>query len=338
LNPRDFLTTAAIGLVLVVGGLAIADSLRGCDTTNNEAAPARTTAPTSTAGNGPTPQPDAPEGWPEGELEGVITFVDADSCVVRSIGLSGGRERPLTPKQSDCQGFWAPPISARIAYTIGVAPKRRIVIQIADLGQGDHAYGNYTALGDPVWSADGQRIAWCDSRRTGLEREVLGAVRGPPFCPLAYTPQGNLVHAEGRRLVLGTKTIARAPKPITWAQFGSDGGGAFVVRTGFQLERFAPDAPKTLVDLPGQLSGAAPSLSPDSCRVAVPTATAVRVLGLCSPYSQVELPGHAPAWSPNGDWLATATYPDAIVFHRMNGSGETVEWPGAAVHMAWRSD
>ena len=88
LNPRDFLTTAAIGLVLVVGGLAIADSVRGCNEKDVEATPVRTTAPTTTAANGPTPQADAPEGWPEGELDGVLTFVDADTCVVRSIGLA----------------------------------------------------------------------------------------------------------------------------------------------------------------------------------------------------------------------------------------------------------
>jgi hypothetical protein len=337
LNPRDFLTTAAIGLVLVVGGLAIADSVRGCNEKDVEATPAQTTAPTTTVANGPAPQPDAPDGWPEGELDGVLTFVDTDSCIVRSIGLSGGRERPLTENQSNCQGLWAPPISARITYAIGIPGRRGFLIQIADLGQGDRDFGNYIAVEAPVWSHDGQRVAWCDSRRTGAERVVLGDVRALPFCPLAYTPQGNLVHAEGRRLVLGTEMLARAPEPITWAQFADNGNGSFVVRTGSQLERFAAGEPETLVDLPPELSGAPMSLSPDACRAAVPTATAVRVLPLCGSGVELEIPGHAPAWSPDGEWLATA-YSEAIVFHRMNGSGETVNWPAAAVQLAWRAD
>jgi hypothetical protein len=213
------------------------------------------------------------------------------------------------------------------------------LIQIADLGQGDRDFGNYITTSAPTWSHDGQRIAWCDSPRTGLEREVLGDVRALPFCPLAYTPQGNLVHAEGRRLVLGTTTLARAPRPITWAQFSINGNGSFVVLAGRSIVRFAPGQSRALArGLPGEWNGRPPSLSPDTCRAAVPATTGVRVMSLCEAAGPtIEIPGIAPTWSPDGDWLATA-YSDAIVFHRMDGSGETVEWPAVAAQLAWRAD
>ena len=211
-----------------------------------------------------------------------------------------------------------------------------MVIQIADLGQGDRAFGNYAALGDPVWSADGQRVAWCDSRRTGLEREVLGDTRALPFCPLAYTPEGNLAHKEGRRLVVGRRTLLTASGPIDFAQFGKDGSIGVLV-DGDTLERYQDGEPTKGFHL---LSGRAgnPVFSPDTCAAAIPRSDQlIFVVPLCAGGESLDLAGRSASWSPNGEWLATARS-DAIVFHRMDGSGETVSWPAVAAHLAWRTD
>jgi hypothetical protein len=333
-------TIAAAGLVFLIGGLAIADSVRGCDRSGTEATPAPATTEsggTTTSGTGRSPQEEAPEGWPQGAMDGVLTFIDADSCLVRAIGVAGGRERPLTRYQTNCGGFWAPRVGARISYEVDRASERRFRFQVSDTGQGLRDYGNYISTTDLIWSSDGQRVAWC-SRRHGREREILGEVRGLPFCPLAYTPEGNLVHAEGRWLVIGTRTLFRAGGPITWVQFAESVNFSFVVLAGRTLERWGDDQPRhRVVDVPGEWNGRPPSLSPDTCRAAVPATTGVRVMSLCDSAATIEIPGHDPVWSPDGAWLATA-YSDAIVFHRMNGSGETVNWPAVAAHLAWRSD
>ena len=197
----DLLTRAAAGLVLLVGGLAVADSVRGCDTTSTEVRPkpatTQTTAPTTT--DGPAPQPEAPTDWPQGALDGVLTFVGADDCRIRTIGLAGGRERPATRFVTDCRGFWAPKVGSRLAF--GELPDGGF-FRIADLGHPRRDFGNYPSKPQtqPVWSFDGQRIAWCDSPRSGIEREILGGARILPFCPVAYTPQGNLARVEIRDL------------------------------------------------------------------------------------------------------------------------------------------
>ncbi len=324
-----------MGLVLVVGGLALVDSVRGCETSGTEATPppptAETTPPTTTSTDGPAPQEEAPEGWPQGDIPGVLSFVDADSCRIRSIGLAGGRERPLTEYQTNCGGFWGPRVSARLAYEVDDVARRRFLIQISDTGQGPRDYGHYTSTTPLVWELDGQRVAWCD-RRQGVEREVLGKARRLPFCPLAYTPQGNLVHAEGRRLVLGTTTLARAPAPIVWARFGTN--GSFVVLAKRLLRRYENGQPAGFFTLPNDWSGEPPVASPDTCSVAVPAESGIDLIDLCSGRGRTALSGHAAAWSPDGEWLAIADS-QMIVFRRADHGGETIIWPARAFALAW---
>ena len=119
MENRGLLTPAAAGLVLVIAALAIADSVRGCERTKTSAPPAATTTQgtsSTTEEDGPAPQEDAPANWPVGVLDGVLTFVDADGCRIRTIGLAGGRERPPTRFVTDCRGFWAPAVGTRLAF------------------------------------------------------------------------------------------------------------------------------------------------------------------------------------------------------------------------------
>jgi hypothetical protein len=336
----DLLTRAAAGLVLLVGVLAVADSVRGCDTTMTEVGPPPTTTQatvsTTTTDEGPTPQPEAPTDWPQGALDGVLTFVGADDCRIRTIGLAGGRERPATRFVTDCRGFWAPKVGTRLAF--GELPDGGF-FRIADLGHPRRDLGSFPTSPPtrPIWSFDGQRIAWCDSPDTGVEREILGGGRILPFCPLAYTPQGELVEAEGRRLVLGSETLLETAGPLDFAQFAPD--GSVVVLLGGRLQRYAGEGSEPSVRLPVTWTGEPPVPSPDGCAAAVSTEEGIAVLPLGCGYSDFfTFPGHAATWSPDAHWLAVAEA-DRIVFHRMTGgAGETLTWPVSSVQLAWRSD
>ena len=343
MNPRDFLTTAAVGLVLVVGGLAIADSLRGCNDSDRRVAPTTTQAATTVADPVEGRQLDAPEGWPTGVLDGVLTFVDADSCQLRRIGLTPGRERPIQPFQTDCAGLWAPKVGARVAFTPRIPAGRSI--RLADLGQSDRDYGVYPLLdgSGAIWSFDAQRAAWCDDLETGIERVILGEARNLSFCPLAYTPEGELAHARGNRLVAGPRTVLTASGPIAFAQFGTDGSA--LVRVGRTLERHAGDAPPVSVRLPDFWTGAEPIVSPDTCLSAVLLDHGIFVFSLCGSKQRLGetdgfvagFPdGYAATWSPDGQWLAIAEEEGiGIVFHRLVGPDQALRWPADATQLAW---
>jgi hypothetical protein len=340
LNSRDFLTTAAVGLVLVVGAFAVADSVRGCERAGNEVAPpetpTETAPPATTTGDGPTPAPEAPEGWPQGALRGVLTFVDADSCLVRAIGLGSGRERPLSEYQTECGSLWAPWVGTRIAYELGLETEGTMSFRIVDLAQGPRDLGTYDGAGDVHWSFDAQRVAWCTFEGAGAEREILGEAHPLPFCPLGYTVEGELAHAVGNRLVAGSRTLLTADG-VGWARFGFDGSVA-VLENRRLLERFSGGESTGSVRLPGRWLGAAPVMSPDNCLAAVPVDTGVRLLSLgCSAVSPQEYPGYAAAWSPLGQWLAIAEQ-GAIVFRSLAVPDQEIRWPATAAQLAWRSD
>ncbi len=309
MDSSRWFTPVVVGLVLVVGGLALADSVRGCETatTTIEARPTQPTEPTTapaatTTETGPTPQEEAPANWPQGELHGVLTFIAADDCRIRTIGLAGGRERPPTRFVTNCLGLWAPKVGSRVAF--GELPDGRF-FRIADLGHPRRSFGVYPVSAEtwPIWSPDGQRLAWCDSPGTGVEREILGQGRVLSFCPVAYTPDGDLAHVEGRRLVVGDRTLVRAPKPILYASIGAAWVG--LVLEGFDVVRYEHGEPIARTGpLRGQISGP-PIFSPDGCVVAVPLFSHVGLIRLCAgDVTYDEVPGTEASFSPDGRSLA----------------------------------
>jgi WD40-like Beta Propeller Repeat len=339
MKGRDLLILAA---VLLVGGFAVADSFRGSafgdEGADPETAPetAPPPPPTTLAETGPQPQPEAPEGWPRGLLDGELVFTDGRDCRVRVIALPGGRERPTgaEPVLSSCE-LWAAPITDRIAIGVGPPSNDTVPFRFLDLARAGRDLGGYRALfGFIVWSPDGQRAAWCGRSRTGFDLEVGGAARRLPECPAAYTPEGGIAFARGNELVAGGRTLVRASGGITFVHFGSDGSVAVVVE-GRRVERYRGGRLQQAFDLPAEYEGQTPELSPDNCGALFGEGGTIRVVDVgCLGSHFPAMPGTAAVWSPDGQWIASAGM-TSIGFRPVSG-GMTVEWPAQASQLFWR--
>jgi hypothetical protein len=336
LKPRDLLTLLVIGAVVVIGGFAAADAIRGNPRPERTSAP---TIPVQTAPSrlpGPQPQSEAPPGWPEGVLDGALTFTDARTCDIRVIGLAGGRERPVAHFGSDCF-LWAPPVGSRVAYGLGASSQDGLhPFRIADLALPNHELGGYRALfGVVIWSDDAQRVAWCGRSRIGFDLEIGGPARRLPRCPVAYTRDDEVAYAVGNQVLVGDRPVFTADGGITYAKFGSDGSLAVVV-DGEKLERWDGSS-LTTTKIPPGYQGITPILRADNCAALLPIRHAVQLIDLgCKPgLTNLSFAGNTAAWSPDGTWVATSIGVE-IEFHRVVGGGLDITWPAAAAQMVWR--
>jgi hypothetical protein len=336
LKPRDLLTLLVIGAVVVIGGFAAADAIRGNPPPERTSAP---TIPVQTAPSrlpGPQPQPEAPPGWPEGVLDGALTFTDAKTCEIRVIGLAGGRERPVAHFGSDCF-LWAPPVGSRVAYGLGASSQDGLhPFRIADLALPNQELGGYRALfGVVIWSDDAQRVAWCGRSRIGFDLEIGGPARRLPRCPVAYTRDDEVAYAVGNQVLVGDRPVFTADGGITYAKFGSDGSLAVVV-DGEKLERWDGSS-LTTTKIPPGYQGTTPILRADNCAALLPIRQAVQLIDLgCKPgLTNLSFAGNTAAWSPDGTWVTTSNGVE-IEFHRVVGGGLDITWPAAAAQMAWR--
>ena len=325
-----------IGAVVVIGGFAAADAIRGNPRPERTSAP---TIPVQTAPSrlpGPQPQPEAPPGWPEGVLDGALTFTDARTCDIRVIGLAGGRERPVAHFGSDCF-LWAPPVGSRVAYGLGASSQDGLhPFRIADLALPNQELGGYRALfGVVIWSDDAQRVAWCGRSRIGFDLEIGGPARRLPRCPVAYTRDDEIAYAVGNKVLVGDRPVFTADGGITYAKFGSDGSLAVVV-DGEKLERWDGSS-LTTTKIPPGYQGTTPILRADNCAALLPIRQAVQLLDLgCKPgLTNLSFAGNTAAWSPDGTWVATSNGVE-IEFHRVVGGGLEITWPAAAAQMVWR--
>jgi hypothetical protein len=326
LRGRDL---AVVLAVVLIGGFAVADALRG----RAEQAQSTTTAPRRE--EGPRPQPEAPPGWPKGILAGTLVFTDAEDCRVRVVGLADGRERPVGSVVGDCR-LWAAPRTQRIAYGTGSGSFRFV-----DLLQADRPLGQFDGLiGSVLWTSDGRRAAWCTARQAGLEFQVeeliVGRLRS---CPIAYAPDGEPAFAPGSTLVAGGHTVLRAGERIMSAHWGTDGSLGLVA--GGRFERWEGKRPVDAIDIPDRLRRWPPVPSPNNCAVVLRDVDGetleIRPVGCFRPQNPALLifGGHAATWSPDGRWIAVAERA-SIAFHRIAGPPMTIHWPARAAEVAWR--
>jgi WD40-like Beta Propeller Repeat len=327
-----------LGAVVLVAGFAVADAIRSegssGPTLATETDRSRTTTdsvvPEPDEDLGQTRQPAVP-GAP-----GTIVLTEAGDCPVREFQVSSGTEIPNLVRSSHCE-LWAAPVTAQIAVGIAAPRNDAVPFIFRDLGHGNRALGNSEALfGFLTWSLDGQRAAWCNARRVGIDLELGGERRRLPQCPAAYTTDGQVAFAVDNRVVAGGRTLIAASSGITHVRFGNDGSIAVVVE-GRRIERYLPDG--TLqgeAELEGRLEGRIPVFSPNTCAAVVRDGDTVRLIDLgCSGLRSRRLPGFAGAWSPDGRWLAVSG-PGGITFYDLFGGDELVRWPITAVQLAWR--
>ena len=331
MKPRDLVIVAA---VVLLGGFALADALRSSG--DDSTAPATQSVPERR--NGPEPQADAPEDWPAGRLQGTLVFTDEEDCRIRVIGLGGGRERPA----GDLVGFcreWVAPIGQRLAYdTGGVRGSAGESFAVVDLRRAGVELGSFLNLvGDVLWSPDAQRIAWCTPNGAGQEFEIgTERPRSLERCPVAYSPEGQLVFSVGRKLVSEGRTIVVEQAPIVQAHWGQDASLLVVLADG-TVRRYAGAG--GLVDVQEISFSEAHELtpSPDNCAVAYFDAGRIHFDNLgcyAGPPSGAYI-GLDASWSPDGRWLAVAGV-DEIVFQQLVGGDERIVWPARARELFWR--
>jgi WD40 repeat protein len=327
-----------IGAVVLIAGFAAADAIRG--RARESRIPPVTSVgeqTTPTRLSGPQPQQGAPPGWSVGKVPGALVFTDATDCRVRVVGLGGGVERPEARFAGTCS-LWSPPVTQRFAYGLGPTSADGFApFRIADLAQPHEELGGYRALfGVVVWSADGQRVAWCGRRRTGFDLEVGGPARRLPHCPVAYTPDNRIAYAIGNRLIVDGRTLVRAHGGITFVHYGTDGSLA-IVEDGKRLVRY--DSSGRLDASVSVPEGRTPILSPRNC------GALFKPFGGLGRISFRELPcyrgrplsdffGRDAAWSPDGAWVAVAERSE-IAFYRVTAPGRSLSWPAAAAQLAW---
>lgn len=332
MRGRDLLILAA---VLLLGGFAVADGLRrvggdepAAERPTTAATGATTTAATTDEDLGRETFPQVPGAG------GGIVITETGSCAVREVDLPTGIELRNVVARSTCE-LWAAPVTAKVAVGIGEPVGDAVPIRFVDLARPGRNLGtSEAAFGFLVWSEDGQRAAWCNRRRVGIDLELGRGRRLLEECPAAYTPDGEIVYARADRLFAEDRPLLQASAGITAVHFGADGSLAVVVE-GRRIERYTGGRLTDAFDLPARYEGRLPALSPDNCSALFRAGNLVRLVDVgCSTAREQGFPGYVGAWSPDGAWVAVGEA-DRLTFHEL-ATGESVAWDVGAVELAWR--
>jgi len=340
MRPRDLLIVAA---VLLLGGFAAADALRGLGG-GGAAAP-----PATAAGSESESVTVAPlrriRGFTLGRLPGRVVFT-GETCVIQELDLPTGTIFPLPRLAGTCK-LWSPRNSERLAYSLPSSLRSVIPFRIVDLVHANQDLGQFQARIDSiVWRPDGQRLAWCDRRGKGRELEIGETVPVElPGCPAGYTDLGEPVYVQGPELRVGDRLLLRVRGGIDSMSFGADGSIALVI-DGRAIQVYRPTgghlSSAAEFGLAPALQGRHPVFSPDNCGVFFRTPNLDQVeritvidLGCLPGDGERSFAGHAAAWSPDGRWIAVASR-GAILFHAIDGRSDTIRFTTAATDLAWK--
>jgi hypothetical protein len=342
MRVRDLLILAA---VLLVGGFAAADALRG--DAERDAPPTtavgRSTRPPATSETGPI---ETVEGARAAVLAGRLVYTNG-GCALLEVDLGSGAVLPLRTAPNTCDLISAP---RSLALAFSLPSRRRDVMpyRVIDLKRPELDLASFHArAGSVVWSPDGKRVGWCEPSGRGQEVELGREPRPLRRCPIGYTPNGAPLHTRGKFLLAGRRTLVETSSRVEAVSFAADGSLGVLTALGrVVLYRHGEDGelrPEYVLSLPPELRGLPILFSPTHCQAALsssvfpPTPTVfVRDLRPCpGSRAPVTFAGRAAAWSPDGTRLAIAER-ERVVIHPTLGDEPAVVLPLVASDLAWK--
>ncbi len=340
MRARDILIVAA---VLLVGGFAAADALRG-DT--DSAAPATTEA-ASTEVAEPDPVTTL-ESFGEGKLDGRLLFTDS-ACSLGELDLTDGTRERIMSLRTSC-AIVAPLESTRTAVSLPSRFRGVTIYRVVDVEQPEPPLASFRArIQSVAWSLDGSLVAWCEPAGRGLELDLELATepRRLSGCPVAYTHRNEPVYVRGRRVVIGNRTTLHAPGRVREVSFSVEGSAGVATARRLQVFGDADTGDPVLlgdVRLPPAQRGLEVRFAPTLCQAALlssvfpptPTVFVVDLQPCRGSRAPLTIPGRAAAWFPGGDQLAVAAR-DRVVVHTVIGEAPAVELELEASALAWKT-
>jgi len=192
---RRAVSGLVLGAVVVLGVAAAYDTLRGGTVTLTSAD--RTEDATLTGAELPAP----------GELPGTLVFASQAGCRPRALDLAtlriGAGGPPL-----EC-GLWVPPrgrlAAISLAPALGFRGSRAALLRLSEPPTVVQELG--IVRGEPSWSEDGRRLAWCTAASYTVVLDLdTGARRRLAGCRPRFTPDGSVLTRPARLL---TSTLLR---------------------------------------------------------------------------------------------------------------------------------
>lgn len=340
MKARD---VAIVAAVLVVGGVALVDTLRDAG------------APEPERRSPDPPSSTEPERFPPLPLAGSLAFGDSRDCRLRVVGFVSGRERRLRRVGTGCE-LSASPAGELVAH--GGGDNQPLEFRLLRLDPAPRELSGGVRIGPIAWSYRGL-IAWCESATSGVE--FLGAsTRELTFCPRAYLGE-EVARTRDRELLVRGRVVMTAAAHIEQVAGGIEGSVALVLEGG-RIERRDAQGRRRTVRLPSDTLATTLVFTQDTCAAAAVGSRTVAIVDLgcfrgrgqvttvstdnctnrresanseCARYPAPRaFPGRAAAWSPDGEWLAVAE-PTGIAFHRVVGGYRVIRWPAQAAALAW---
>jgi hypothetical protein len=309
----------------------------------------------------------------QGELQGTLVFASQAGCRLRTLSLPTLTLEAAGPPL-EC-GLWVPPRGSHavvsLAPALGFRGSRAALLRLGDPPEVEEELG--VVRGEPSWSEDGRRLAWCTAAGgtvvldldTGTRERLAG-------CRPKVAPDGSVLARPARLLtatllrdgnvLLGEKELARpfppgseGPLDVVGYDLRPDGLLAVVtVRfepgrlprrllelwRGKRLDRAIPLPELNLPAGAGRL-GDRVEFDPTGREIAVAFPGAGKEMILVDAGTgAVTLPPtsqHGFAWSPDGQWFALSTGEEIRVFGPDRRDPVYVLPVGAAT-LAWRQE
>ena len=357
MRPRGFGTWAWRLAIVALAGLGIAiviDALGG----GKESEPTTRPAPRVERITGPNvPQPAV--------LKGTLYIAAGDRCRLTAIDLREVTQGDPGPETS-C-GLWAAPTGGLAAVTRAPRDDRAEELWLVELADPPRLLRRVgLVVGDPSWSADGKRLAWCTLGGSTVVLEVQTGsrthVRG---CRPKLTPNGILTRPDeplaSRLLEGGTARLDRSELTRPFREpasridvlgFDASGDGLLAVT----VAEFPDTLPRAWLELwrghtlldslvlplaavpgPGFLSELV-RFSPSGQEIAVGLARGTfELLVVDAQTHRLRLEPSLTkgfTWSPDGTWLVRSTGSE-LVFSGAERSEHVYAFPLAAFALAW---